>query len=181
MTPKQMTDAAAAPSSRLDGLFDAATDGAVRELFSTYGIELGRIDVGLQPSVSFVTCAVIGFSGPAVRGTLAVALTGGLAERTNPIGASGNLRDWVGELANQLLGRIKLALLDQGLDIYLNLPAVLKGEHLAPLPRRDAQPMTFSAADGFVGVWIEIEARPGAQGNPGSGHRPQSGEAIVFE
>jgi CheY-specific phosphatase CheX len=165
---------------RFQPLFDAIGADAVPEIFSTYGIELRPVDLTGQPSTSFVTCGVIGFSGPVVRGALVVALTGGLAEKTNPVGADGNLRDWVGELANQLLGRIKLALLDHGVDIYLNLPAVLKGEHLAPIPRRVVQPMTFSAAEGVVGVWLEIEDRDGSPGEP-AGDRARSGEAILFE
>jgi hypothetical protein len=166
---------------RFQPLFDAAAAEAVPELFSTYGIELARIEQEVRPPISFVTCGVIGFSGPVVRGALVVALTGGLAEKTNPVGVSGNLRDWVGELANQLLGRIKLALLDHGVDIYLNLPAVLKGEHLAPIPRRIVQPMAFAASEGVVGVWLEIEDRDGAPGEPAGADRARSGEAILFE
>jgi hypothetical protein len=162
-------------------LFDEAAAGAVPEMFATYGIELSRIDQNVRPPISFVTCGVIGFSGPLVRGALVVALTGGLAEKTNPIGAGGNLRDWVGELANQLLGRIKLALLDHGIDIYLNLPAVLKGEHIAPIPRREVQPMAFAASEGVVGVWLELEEREGTPGEPSPGDRAKTGEAIFFE
>jgi hypothetical protein len=169
------------PPLRFQPLFDAAAADSVPELFGTYGIQLRRVDQDIRPSISFVTCGVIGFSGPVVRGALVVALTGGLAEKTNPIGATGNLRDWVGELANQLLGRIKLALLDHGLDIYLNLPAVLKGEHLAPIPRRVVQPMAFAASEGVVGVWIEIEERDGDPGEPARGDRAKSGDAILFE
>jgi CheY-specific phosphatase CheX len=166
---------------RLQPLFDSATAEAVPQLFATYGIELVSVDQNVRPPISFVTAGVLGFTGPAVRGSLVIALTTGLAEQTNPMGASGNPRDWVGELANQLLGRIKLALLDHGLDIYLNLPAVLKGEHLAPIPRREVQPMAFQATEGMVGVWIEIEEREGASAERASGDRAKLGEAIFFE
>lgn len=182
MFPGRMNDpnnADAAP--RLQPLFDTATASSVPELFATYGIQLSSIDQDVRPPISFTTAGVLGFTGPAVRGSLVIALTGGLAEKTNPMGEAGNNRDWVGELANQLLGRIKLALLDHGIDIYLNLPAVLKGEHLAPIPRREVQPMAFSSNEGLVGVWIEIEEREGAAAEPASGDRAKLGEAIFFE
>jgi len=176
-----MSDSTPVDPPQLQTLFDEATSGAVPELFTTYGIELRSIDQAVRPPISFVTCGVIGFSGPVVRGALVVALTGGLAEKTNPMGVAGNPRDWVGELANQLLGRIKLALLDHGVEIYLNLPAVLKGEHLAPIPRREVQPLVFASTEGVIGVWLEIEEREGARGAPPSGDRAKSGEAIFFE
>jgi hypothetical protein len=176
-----MDDQAVPVDPSLQPLFDAATANAVPELFSTYGITLGAIDQQVRPPISFVTCGVIGFSGPVVRGALVVALTGGLAEQTNPMGSAGNPRDWIGELANQLLGRIKLALLDHGVEIYLNLPAVLKGEHLAPIPRREVQPMVFSATEGVVGVWLEIEERDGERSQAVNTDRAKSGDAIFFD
>jgi hypothetical protein len=182
MSSERMSEAQHPESPpRFQNLFDDAAAEAVAELFATYGVQLQRVDQNVRPPISFVTCGVIGFSGPVVRGTLVVALAGGLAEKTNPVGETGNLRDWVGELANQLLGRIKLVLLDHGIEIYLNLPAVLKGEHIAPIPRREVQPITFSASEGLVGIWLETEDRDGIPSEPMQGDRVMSGEAILFE
>jgi CheY-specific phosphatase CheX len=92
-------------------------------------------------------------------------------------------RDWVGELSNQLLGRIKIELLKRGVEIYLNLPAVLLGQHLAPLPRAQLKPLKFALANGAAAVWIELDARPGFKieaaeaGDPG----PAAGDALLFD
>jgi CheY-specific phosphatase CheX len=74
---------------------------------------------------------------------------------SNPVG--GSLRDWIAELANQLAGRIKNKLLAHGAEVYVNTPVVLRGEHLAPLPRQELLPLTFSTDGGNVFVWIELE------------------------
>jgi CheY-specific phosphatase CheX len=166
---------------RMQQLFDQTASLSVPELFASYGIALRRVDADQEAEAAFLICGVIGFSGPSVRGALILALTENLPTLTNPLGPRGNLRDWVGELANQLLGRIKLALLAEGVDIYLNLPAVLKGEHIAPIPRHAIQPITFVAPEGIVGVWIEVEPLKGDAPRAPSQGGAKSGDAIVFE
>ena len=112
---------------------------------------------------------LIGFTGRDVRGTLVLALTEELSGLSNPVAganpsATGGRviqRDWVGELSNQLLGQIKIELLRHGVEIYVNLPAVLQGQHLAPLPRSQLKPLKFTLANGAAAVWIELEAREG--------------------
>src|SRR5262249_60168914 len=83
-------------------------------------------------------------------------------------------RDWVGELSNQPLGRIKIELLKRGVEIYLTLPAVLLGQHLAPLPRAQLKPLKFTLSHGAAAVWIELEARPRLKidTRTAPGHRP---------
>src|SRR5262249_12789054 len=119
-------------------------------------------------SPDFLLCSVIGFSGKDIRGTLVMALTDRLPGLSNPVqnqmrSAAGDPtnRDWVGELSNQLLGRVKIELLRCGVEIYLNLPAVLRGKHLAPLPRHELKPLKFSLQGGAIAVWIEVETRAG--------------------
>jgi hypothetical protein len=167
---------------RLDELFAAATITAAPELFASYGVDLRQRDGDAQRRTSFQICSVIGFSGPLVHGALVLALTDGLPEATNPLREGQNLRDWVGELSNQLLGRVKLGLLPAGIEFFLNLPAVLRGEHLAPLPRPGVQPLTFECSQGMICIWIDLEARDGT-GSGGSAEHGgvKSGDAILFE
>ena len=168
--------------------FEQVTAAACEELFRRYGVPVQRSGDGEEPvSPDFLLCSVIGFTGRDLRGTLVLAVTDELSGLSNPVGsASANpvtQRDWVGELSNQLLGRIKLELLRRGVEMYLNLPAVLRGQHLAPLPRMELRPIKFTLAKGAAAVWIEVETRPGfkieadAQGDQG----PAAGEPILFE
>jgi hypothetical protein len=78
----------------------------------------------------------------------------------NPEGF-GSPRDWVCELANQLMGRVKNRLLGLGVEILLATPAGLTGENLSPAPGKLRAPQVFAAADGFVVVWIDCECAEG--------------------
>ena len=164
--------------------FEALTIPACRELFAQYGVQLRQVsDEDAPRSPEFLVCAVISFSGRHLRGTLVLALTEELPSRSNPLSKGGGVRDWVGELSNQLLGRIKMELLCHGVEIYLHLPAVLRGEHLAPLPRKALNPLKFVADTGAVAIWIELEMAPGFKIGGGDGVEtgPRSGEALIFE
>jgi CheY-specific phosphatase CheX len=172
--------------------FEQVASAACQELFARYGVGVHRAGDDEQPtSPDFLLCSVIGFTGRDVRGTLVLALTEELYGLSNPIagsgtGASGDRatqRDWVGELSNQLLGRIKIELLKRGVEIYLNLPAVLLGQHLAPLPRAKLKPLKFALASGAAAVWIELEARPGFKVETAASddQGPAAGDALLFE
>jgi CheY-specific phosphatase CheX len=168
------------------------TAEACEELFGRYGLAVHRTGETEEPvSPEFFLCAVIGFSGRDLRGTLVLALTEELSGQSNPI-ASGSAgptagpeirRDWVGELSNQLLGQIKLALLRYGVEIYMNLPAVLHGQHLAPLPRAQLKPLKFTVANGAAAVWMDIDTRPGLkiEAVATADEGPAPGDALLFD
>jgi CheY-specific phosphatase CheX len=172
--------------------FEQVASAACEELFARYGVAVRRASEDAQPvSPDFLVCSVIGFSGRDVRGTLVLALTEELSGMSNPVagsnpGAVGNhgiQRDWVGELSNQLLGRIKIELLRCGVEIYLNLPAVLLGQHLAPLPRSQLKPLKFTLGQGAAAVWIELESRPGfkIETSKADDQGPAAGDALLFD
>jgi CheY-specific phosphatase CheX len=173
-------------------LFEQVASAACEELFARYGVDVQRAgDADRPTSPDFLLCSVIGFTGRDVRGALVLALTEEIYGLSNPVagaaaGASAgraSQRDWVGELSNQLLGRIKIELLRRGVEIYLNLPAVLLGQHLAPLPRPKLNPLKFVVANGAAAVWIELEARPGFKVDAAASddQGPAAGDALLFE
>ena len=171
-------------------LFEEVSATACETLFGRYGVTVRRAEEFEPPaSPELYLCAIIGYTGPRIRGTLVLALTEDVPGLSNPVAAKDRAieRDWVGELSNQLLGQIKMELLKRGVEIYMNLPAVLHGQHLAPLPRAQLKPLKFTMAQGAAAVWIEIETGPGfrlepaatmdADADPG----PGPGEALLFD
>jgi CheY-specific phosphatase CheX len=173
-------------------MFERVAAAACEDLFGRYGLTVLRApDDGAPVSPDFFLCSVIGFTGRDLRGTLVLALTEELSGLSNPTsgttaGGPTNAmaqRDWVGELSNQLLGRIKIELLRSGVEIYLNLPAMLLGQHLAPLPRAQLKPLKFALGKGAAAVWIEIEARPGfkIQAPSGEDQPAAAGETLMFD
>jgi len=172
--------------------FEQVTTAACEDLFSRYGVPVRRAPDEQAPvSPDFFLCSVIGFTGRDLRGTLVLALTEELSGLSNPLsGAAAGApadkrtqRDWVGELSNQLLGRIKLDLLRSGVEIYLNLPALLLGQHLAPLPRTELKPLKFTLAKGAAAVWVELETRPGFKidTTQRDDQGPAAGDALLFD
>ncbi len=132
-----------------------------RDLFAAYKLDVHPRDRSDFPATEeLAVCGVMGFGGKLMRGALVLAATSEPLERTNPEGY-GSQRDWVCELANQLMGRVKNRLLPLGVEILLATPAGLSGENLSPAPRKLRAPQVFAAANGFVVVWIDCEYAEG--------------------
>jgi CheY-specific phosphatase CheX len=141
------------------------TDVLVREacisLFEDYGLPLTPADeTNLAEQDGLLYCGVLGFSGDQLRGSMLLATSREPLDRTNPT-QDGSFREWMAELANQLLGRVKNKLLRRNVAIFLSTPVVLRGQHLAPLPRAELLPMAFTCAGGMVCVWFDAEFAKG--------------------
>ena len=132
-----------------------------RELFSAYQLDMVPRDRSEFPATEqLAVCGVMGFGGKSIRGALVLATTREPLEHTNPTGLASQ-RDWVCELANQLMGRVKNRLLTLGVEIWLATPAALSGDNLTPAPGKLRAPQVFAAANGFVCVWIDCEYADG--------------------
>jgi hypothetical protein len=89
-------------------------------------------------------------------------------------------RDWVGELSNQLVGRLKAKLMARGATIALSTPVVLRGVRLSPLPRTDVAPVVFDSPAGRVLVWVEVEIEDDFQLGEERALQASEGELLVF-
>ena len=138
-------------------LVDKIAEEACTSLFQAYGVPLETVPVvgTAAPALS----AVIGFSGPGIRGTCILAASESPIKKSDPIG--GSPRAWIAELSNQLVGRIKNKLLAHGAEVYVTTPVVLRGELLAPVDgRTQLAPRAFASEGGSVFVWIELDTDP---------------------
>jgi len=117
----------------------------------------------------------MGFGGKQMRGSVVLAATDGPLAATNPC-SSASQRDWICELANQLVGRMKLRLLSLGVEILLATPAGLTGVSLSPLAARPRGFKLFAADTGFICAWVDCEAMPGFEASS-----PSPEEAAVVE
>lgn len=129
------------------------------ELFGVYNVNLTRSTVDISKMEDPMISSVMGFVGEQLRGTLLLTADHGPLLATRP--CDGRLRDWAGELANQLVGQLKAKLLARGTDLALTTPVVLQGLRLEPLPKHEAEPVIFKGANGMVLVWVEIETVAG--------------------
>ncbi len=105
-------------------------------------------------------CGVIGFTGDGIRGNVVLAGSSAALDQSNPIPGS-RVRDWIGELTNQLIGRIKNRLIKHGVEVYITTPIVLRGKQIA-LETSDASPLPlyFAGQKGGVAVWFDVDSDP---------------------
>jgi hypothetical protein len=163
-------------------LRDLATDSCV-DLFRAYQVSLDRSVAEWSDLHDRMLCGVLGFVGRGVRGTCLLAGTETPIAKSCPRG--GRLRDWVGELTNQLGGRVKSQFIARGVEIALATPIVLSGVQLKPLTgdgiRRPIVLQTPSNDDtGHVMVWIEAESDERFALGPEKEVESNDGEILLF-
>ena len=149
----------------LDLAIDLLTRSAF-ELFETYGctIERGSRSPEAKVHLDLTLGAAIGFTGEYVRGILAIAVDDELAKRLNPVlpdpdSCGGD--DWIGELANQLLGRLKNKLLRFNIEVAITTPIIVHGSHLKiGTVHRKATRLAFSSGASQADVWLDAEVDP---------------------
>jgi CheY-specific phosphatase CheX len=156
----------------------AMAASAASELLDAYGVKLTETVEGWQESDEVVYSGVMGFIGERVRGTLLLAAPKETILATAPEDA--RPRDWVGELANQLVGRLKSKLMAHGVTVALSTPVVLSGVRLSPLPRSEVLPAVFETTNGRVLVWLEVEVDPEFTLGSLRPLRATEGEFLVF-
>jgi len=161
-------------------LIQNLTSEACLSLFSDYSLPLQPAEQDDQP-LDLLFCAVIGFSSEQMRGTLVLATSREPLGRTTPV-QGGELREWIAELSNQLLGRVKRQLVDRGVELAISTPIVLRGERLHPMPSKEAAPLKFVCEGGCVCVWMDAVLVPGLDLSQVQASEPGMGEgdAMLF-
>ena len=149
------------------------------ELFAAYGVNLNVNAAEFIVSDEVLLSGVIGFVGPTLRGTCLLVGNRSPIELSSP--QKEHSRDWVGELTNQLVGRLKRKFLGFGLEVALTTPVVLSGLHLRPMPRGKLTPRVFSTDSGSIMIWVEVEAEPGFELGPAvSDSTSAEGDVLMF-
>ena len=129
-------------------------------LFEDYSLPLVRMVSGAADQHPLLFCGVVGFSGEQMRGTMLLATSKEPLGPTSPT-SDASLREWIAELSNQLLGRVKNRLFSHGVQLHMSTPVVLRGLHIAPVSRAELVPFFFACDGGLVCVWFDAEVTPG--------------------
>jgi CheY-specific phosphatase CheX len=156
----------------------AMAAGAASELLDAYGVKRGETVGVWEETDEVLYSGVMGFVGERVRGTCLLAAPRDTILATAPEDA--RPRDWVGELANQLVGRLKSKLMQHGVTIAVTTPIVLSGVKVSPLPRSEVLPSVFETPNGRVLVWLEVEVDPEFTLGSLRPLRASEGEFLVF-
>ncbi len=132
---------------------------AVEGVFDAYGAQVTERADG---EVGHDIIAVLGFADDRTRGGLALGMSRTFAKEISPAAGVGD-EDWVGELGNQVLGRLRNQLLRYGLDLGMGTPVVLSGVGIAVAPPRSDDPLhlRFGRGDHHVGLFLEARFQDG--------------------
>jgi CheY-specific phosphatase CheX len=128
-------------------------------LFSDYSLPLQRTEAKTESSdTDLLYCGVVGFTGEQMRGAILLATTREPLGRTSPVNDT-SFREWIAELSNQLLGRLKNKLMSRGVLLHMSTPVVLRGQHqhLTPVTANELKPLVFECEGGVVCVWMDAE------------------------
>jgi hypothetical protein len=137
-------------------ILDRAVAENCFKLFADYELKIRAREPGDAVHVErFLMCGIIGFTSKKMRGVLALATTKEPLELTNH--TTTTHRDWICELANQLLGRVKNQMLLRGVEIVPSTPIALRGDHLSPVTQQGLVSELFTAERGLVCVWMDCE------------------------
>ena len=144
-----------------ESIIETCVEESCLSLFEDYALPLKRSTVAaIAEGAELLFCGVVGFSGDQMRGTLLLATSREPLGRTSPT-TDASLREWIAELSNQLLGRVKNKLFVHGVTLHLSTPIVLRGQHIAPVTRAELVPFAFACDGGCVCVWFDAEIAPG--------------------
>ncbi|HEX3694925.1 MAG TPA: hypothetical protein VH374_05995 [Polyangia bacterium] len=145
---------AVAPAE-IERLFFCAAVRGIGSLFADYGVttEPCAFPMAMQPLLPD-QFGRVAFIGDGIEGAIVLGASSGPLGRSRPdVNGPDN---WIAELTNQLMGRIKNQMLRAGIQLQQALPAVVGAEKLRALSG-DLRPWILLATDGVVGVGIEID------------------------
>lgn len=133
---------------------ESIVNEAVRELFVSYEVTLADPNPAAPKALAEeMIIAAIGYTADEFLGSLVIATTPTVIASMSVgsmLDTDDKQSDWVGELSNMLLGRIKTALSSRGVNLTMSIPTVIRGLALkAPAP-----PQT-------IGRWVSYDATAG--------------------
>jgi len=159
-------------------LFTSATT-----LFKAYGITVH--ETATERKVHTPICAAIGFAGPALTGTVMLCAEPPLVRASKPLPENVD-HEWLAELVNQLMGRIKNRLLAFGIEVHPSTPLILRSERVAPLGHSgDLAGVVLHHPDGGSAIaTIDHDVRDPAKlanlTRDGQPAIPREGDVILF-
>jgi len=163
---------------------------ASRHVFPSCGIPLAEQLMNTVEPPEKQLVSFMGFTGDALRGTMAVVAPTELMRRAYPLplregnGWEFEVFDWAGEVANRLLGRIKIALAARSVDIEASTPRVMLAEqlHVTRSTRGTVCSACFASGDASIRVWFDAISSEGQPifGVPSEDFSPPEGDVLLF-
>lgn len=158
---------------------------SAEQLFAACGHPMFRTEVWDSLAASRLDrAATIGFASRDLRGAVVLGTSERVLSKLHPLRRSGqplDQDDWLGELCNQLVGRMKNKLHAWGIDISLMMPMTIRGDNLR-FRLNDRQVVHVSLTDGHAKAfaWLDALVSPDLALTL-QAHEPQAeGNVVLF-
>lgn len=123
--------------------------------------EFEMVDDGRLATEGPALTGLIGFSGSYIRGALGLLGGDEALRKTAPKEVPFDPHDWVGELANRALGRLKIAMLRSGVEIQASTPVVLRGISVSVVRGERVRTFLLKHANQTIHLWVDYTPRIG--------------------
>ena len=128
--------------------------------------------------------ATIGFVSDHARGTLTLVPDSHLIARSHPLVKGDDVQaehaaDWVGEMANQIMGRCKNRLLPYGVTLLCDTPISVSGKVRLGNRKRRATAVQMRCGDDNMRLWWDVDVDPDIVLGTGEAAR-EEGELCLF-
>jgi CheY-specific phosphatase CheX len=156
------------------------------EFFESRGVPLRPVSA---PTAAIERAAAIGFSSKEMRGVVGIGMETSTLHAivaAQPLLTEKVSRDdWLGEAANQLLGRFKNKLIAHGAIVSIALPMVLRGIRMQFISIGAEGLWTYAAESdrGQVYVWLDVRMADGlvlARSEDPDAQSAAEGELVLF-
>jgi CheY-specific phosphatase CheX len=174
-------------------LLKLVTD-SVNEFFGSCGVAepqaITDVSKHATPSSEAMYSSSLGFSGPQMRGAMVIMCGSSVLSQTNPQRefnpnlSDRDLADWVGEMANQIVGNLKRLVAGYSVEFQLSTPTVVRGSELqiAGKKSEDLAVLWFEVGGHSFRVHFAAELAAGVsfEGEPVVVAQAAGGDAMLF-
>jgi len=129
--------------------------------------------------------STLGFGAEGIAGAIALCTSSRCAKYMVKTIEGKHEHDWLGELSNQLLGRVKRRLGTHGVTFSMGIPVLFKGERIALARSLDLTrsiQLTFETPEGLIEAWLDFKTSPNIELSPEpiQNEAPSEGEILLF-
>lgn len=157
-------------------------DDGTLGLFESCDAAATRAEQDAAVSESDGVVSFVGFAGDTIKGNLVIVASEAVFLAAYPLDEEPDkqdLLDWAGEMANQLIGRVKNMCIERGVDFALSAPAAMSGNNLECGAQNAAHDMThhYKCDAGDFSVRLTAVTEAGFAFKESSANGAQSAQA----
>ena len=183
-SPERVLAGGLDPGAGVRGAIDALVLGALVDLFQAYGVAMAplpRIAVARAPALPELSATIAFSRVGAAPGRLSLSAPAAVLDLTRAVAAT-QRADWIRELTNQLMGRIKNRLLHFSARVEVGQLLVVDSKQLGLQLERAQHARVYAGRTlrGEVVVTLDGMPEESELSYVGAGAQPAEGDMLLF-